>query len=115
MTHGLMARIGKRGRPDCDTHDWESRDYALPVIPCEMITCPVNRARKCSMPSAMRIGADGGCKTGAEFKAKPAIAPERVKPRCKHCGAEIRQGTNALGQVTWDHIDEKFRHQAEPR
>jgi hypothetical protein len=104
MTVGLMGRIGKRG----DRHDWESRDYALSVIPCENTLCPVNRAKKCTASAAIEIGANGRCLTGAAFKDKPAVKPTREV--CAICGGRIRW----TGQ-TWVHVDEKFRHPATAR
>ncbi len=103
-----MARIGKRGRPDYDTHDWESRDYALSVIPCENTACPVNKGNRCTGSAAIRIGADGRCITGAAFKHNPAVKPTREL--CKFCGGRIRWD----GQY-WEHLDEVFKHEATPR
>jgi len=56
--HGIMFRRDKSGP------FWESRDYALPTIPCTVTECPACENRKCTMPSAIVIGPDGRCQLG---------------------------------------------------
>ncbi len=68
LTH---ARSPKHGGAS-----WTSRDYDLPIVPCHMTTCAVNRASFCGMASAIDIGADGRCKTGMRFAAS---APKVTK------------------------------------
>jgi len=49
--------------------DWDipvSRDYAL-VVPCEQVTCPLNKSNHCSMASAIKISSGGKCQTGADL------------------------------------------------
>ncbi len=81
---GLMARIGK------GSHGWTSRDYNVEV-PCDRVTCPANSGVRmpsakyqtiCMMPSAIKIGANGICKTGQDLVDEEAAKPKPppVKP-----------------------------------
>lgn len=74
-----MGRIGK------GSHGWTSRDYNIDV-PCERLTCPANSGCKmasnhtiCMMPSAIKIGANGICKTGQKLiDEQPPQTPKKV-------------------------------------
>ena len=66
---GLAGRVGERGRPHTP---WVSRDYANEMT-CYATQCPVNRNNFCSMPSAVKIGPDMKCITGADFIANPTV------------------------------------------
>ena len=72
-----MGRTGK------GPHGWTSRDYNIEV-PCDRATCPANIRHRipnyslpgtCMMPSAIKIGANGVCKTGQDL-----IDREEPKP-----------------------------------
>jgi len=49
---------------------WESRDFALPCIPCLFADCPANRYGKCEMPSAIKINVAGQCEMSAKVREK---------------------------------------------
>ena len=65
----LVARVGVRERPNTP---WVSRDYSNEMT-CYATQCPVNRNNFCSMPSAVKIGPDMKCITGADFIANPPV------------------------------------------
>lgn len=81
MISGLMGRVGK------GDHGWTSRDYNISV-PCFRLTCPANSQHVCAssaahpicvMPSAIKIGANGICKTGQDLiDAKPPVTPKKI-------------------------------------
>lgn len=69
-----------KGRLAKGPHGFTSRDYNIDV-PCERMTCPANNTLKktCIMPSAIRIGADGKCKTGQDLvdaQTKRVLKPD---------------------------------------
>ena len=64
--HGLMDR-GDHSGPF-----WESRDYGLPTIPCNVGECPACVNRKCTMPSAIIIDSDGRCQLGKKAREENA-------------------------------------------
>lgn len=109
----MMARgrIRKYRPYDYDGADWVSRDYAL-VVPCEMAKCPINRDGHCGMPSSIKIGADGHCKTGKDLVSNSPVQPKLNV--CKWCGGLIERHppNNPDG---WRHIGENLSHMAEPR
>lgn len=55
---GLFGRIAGKRNPG-GHHDWLSRDYA--DVDCQAVGCLLNRQRKCTVPTACKIGDDGRC------------------------------------------------------
>ena len=70
------------GRIDRDNPYPISRDYAL-TISCEQIICPINKLKHCSMPSSIKIGSGGQCKTGKELIDLERIRQEEIKNKNK--------------------------------
>ena len=73
-------------------------------IHCELVACPMNRAKTCALVSGVRIDAEGKCETREKLTRKRQ--PTAGKVVCVACGLEIAQ--NARGQ--WYHTGVVLRH-----